>query len=197
MRQLIVRGEPGSDWAYFLNPKVACTSILSALPEDKRRRVYGRGPEAERASAVGFRFTFVRHPLDRLVSWWLNKICNPRGASQRYRCKYRWKQGTPFEDALQRICRMARKGSLTEWHIAPQSSFLPLNRLSFIGKLESISIDWLTIRDHVHGLADLPVTNQSEGRKPWRHYFDCLPSGLKKDVIGIYRRDFKRLNYEA
>jgi hypothetical protein len=92
---------------------------------------------------------------------------------------------------------MARKGSLTEWHIAPQSSFLPLNKLSFIGKLESISIDWLTIRDHVHGLVDLPVTNRSEGRKPWQHYFDCLPSELKNAVIGIYKRDFNRLNYEA
>jgi len=196
MKQLILRGEPGAKWAFYLNPKVASTSIASSLPEDKQNRILNSS-DSEVSGPDWFRFSFVRHPYDRLVSWWLNKVCLDRGASERYRRKWHWGCKQAFSDVVAEVYARYRSGVELDWHLAPQSEVIPAHKMSFIGKFENLGRDWEHIMKLIPEAKPLNRYNVSEGRDAWPIYINQLSPRTQERLFRIYKNDFRIFGYES
>ena len=153
-------------------PKAACTSRLFVT---KRWRVknYAGGIGAD-----WYVYTFVRHPLDRLVSLYHNQ----------YERRYRGK-GSRFE----KFARDVFQGVLgRDRHWLPQTFITDQFNLDFIGRFENLAEDWKVIQDRF-GFNDLPVRNSST-HKPWREYYD---DALLNDAVSYYQKDFEEFGYLA
>jgi dermatan 4-sulfotransferase 1 len=212
----IYRGKPGSKWAYYVNPKTANTSMVASLPFDeeeilrgkvqsykkqgsKRRTQVGMPvSEQQEALVLGediFRFSFVRNPFDRLVSWWLNKICSPDPRCCKYRQVHGWTRGVSFETALKSVIKAVEITPLPEWHFAPQTRVLPIDRLTFVGRYEHIDRDWQIVMEKIPGTAALKRLNVSGNRKPWQRYYRGISDAVVAGLVMAFKDDFEVLNY--
>jgi len=173
---------------YFEMPKVACTSIKTALllsdgvkPAPGRFDAHWDQHWYRRTVEPGFRFTFIRHPLDRLVSCYHQKIAT--GESWDIDCNLSAK--TSFEDVVRFVVGNPRPNE----HYAPQTAVLRRAGCLWVGHFEGLRKAWGALQRRFPGLADLPHKNRSRRPRDWRDLFDAETLEL---AARYYRRDFER-----
>lgn len=146
-----------------------------------------------------FRFAFVRHPVRRVESAYLDKIADP--VKLQYRAEIRAVLGRPgdvdaplslgeFVTALE-----AQPGIEMNPHWRPQHLNLmhPLVDYDVVGRLESFGADLARIRE-LAGLPDVPLAVRNATVSGSRSIFDDEP-GLLRRVRRIYAGDFDLYGY--
>lgn len=189
--------------AYYPIAKNACTSVKLALLESAgikiqtRQEVHAKCPtwrsiriengilqfaafEATSRSAEFVRFAVIRHPLDRLVSCYANKVVQgesglpPRHSAARN-----------FEEFILLIS----EDVLANEHFQPQVLSLPAN-LDVTLRFDSLKEDWDRMRSRFQlPLGRLSHQNQSS-HKPWKDVFtpqlQRLAEELYADDLRVY-----------
>lgn len=195
--------------AYCPIPKNACSSVKHALlaelkidlagqllhdrlptpgnwqvePGELRRLPDSPTPSVHRLPGA-FAFAVVRHPLDRLVSAFADKVLHgaPGLTPDWYALRH-------FPDFVHRIVSTPPE-ALNE-HMRPQSCFL--GRLPFDGflRFERLQEDWRLVQERTGCKQPLVKRNASK-HQAYRDYFD---DALAREAAGYYAEDFRRLGY--
>lgn len=149
-------------------------------------------------SGEAFRFTFVRHPIPRVESAYLDKIV--RQENDRWRRQIRRALGLP-EDHDQQLtfdqfvaALEAQEPIRMNPHWRPQHFNLmhPLIEYDLVGRLETFDADLARIREAT-GLPDAPVPTRNRTKRDGS-LFDGRP-GLLEKVRNIYATDFELYGY--
>lgn len=146
-----------------------------------------------------FIFTFVRNPMERLVSCYQNKIIDDPKIDNNihyFTDVYFWGylgKTSSFDDFIRRINKIPNH--LLEGHIGMQSDIVfdqnGNSRANFIGKYENITKDFAIIQNKFQ-LPNLPKSNPSS-RKDWRTYYT---KDSAKIVIEKYKQDIEAFGYQ-
>lgn len=161
---------PRHRFCYFRIPKAANSSVIMTLysqvkpgkphwpslgnagtmeAADLAKRLLHGLPDVKTLPSL-FTFTFVRHPVARLVSAYLHK--SPEARMQAVYPYFRIKPGTT--DGFRHFLDCLDDGALhDDIHWAPQTGILPWDhsRYSFIGKVETIDRDLPALIDQLYG----------------------------------------------
>jgi hypothetical protein len=200
--------------AYLLVPKAASTSLTAAMlllnhPEVPREQAMDEEwlTEASRLhdkvlatndSLKGyFRFTFVRNPYARFVSFYRNKIgdVTPDTLKPRF-AKMGLSAGMDMMAVLDVVEAIPR--NQLDPHIIPQCHYIfgpKGQRVEFVGRFEQIDEGMNTVRERSRApleIGQLNATGSSAGRDPR----EGLPEALRARLAQFYKEDFERFGYE-
>lgn len=208
--------------AYLRVPKAGCSSIQALILATEKPELYeeikdeikehvnflhntqGVFETSKKPPKSLIKFTFVRHPFNRLLSFYKNQI-NPsnvlteemKNRLQEQLGKYGFYIGMSFEDFVELLIN--DRDALNEHHVRPQVEFLfgdnGLN-VDYLGKLENISRHQ-SILGRLIGKPDLKLMKlNSTGGSDWRSsgYFNQqIVSELEK----VYKYDLILLGYDV
>ena len=226
----LVRVVPTHDVIYLMVPKAASTRIrstLGAISGRYSRRLkpsqWGKTREAQgprsmnvrsfyrlASSPTTFRFSFVRNPYARLVSFWASKFQNqPLVPGQPQIDDYLARReqidrvlpaGTDKTLSFDDFMTFATASAQTRHnqHLQLQHDILsvPGIPLDFIGRMESFNSDFtyvldrLGANDEIRREALMPVHASRHG--PWLEYYT---QSLADRAYRAYERDFDRFKY--
>lgn len=179
---------------WFRNAKVGTRTILGWLDDqqvDDRLLVLSRTQYPTAAFADYFKFGFVRHPLDRFISAWQDKV------HQQNHFRFapaQWERMKTIENfaawvAEQDLCDL----TVTDRHIAMQSRLVDLTQVDFLGRMETFGADFGTVCDTIGLPWSEPVRqNQSASQGVSR---DNASAELRSIVEEKYRRDYQVFGY--
>lgn len=181
----------GAGYALLTIPKVAGTSIRAALlrthgHELELHRQVHHHPALRFVDTCPFVATFVRHPVDRLVSCWADRIRGERPSEPLRRLGY-----GPDSSFSGFVREVAEIGTQANVHTAPQVSHLARVAPDFIGRFERLPDDWQRLQGIV-GIGPLPHMQRS-GREGWRQHADPATEALVRE---LYADDFRAFGYE-
>lgn len=135
-----------------------------------------------------FKFAFVRHPLDRFVSAWSDKVVahNYYGFAdaeldrmQRIEAFAEWSAGHDLADL-----------STTDQHLVLQSRMVDLTQVDYVGRLESFDEDFAQICRRIEVPAWMGATrNRSKEGQP------AVSAELEATIAELYRVDFQIFGY--
>ncbi len=169
---------------YYDVPKAASTSIKTALEIKAIGYAYGEVPPPP-DELEGFKFSFVRHPITRLLSAYNMYFHNP---IYQHPGLQHPQLPTNLADFIE--CALYDDDNV---HWVPQHRFLPIVdneiKLDFLGKFETLAKDWAYLMEKFD-LPELPIINQS------RCVAKTLPPVYVNLVIKRYARDFELLGYD-
>lgn len=177
-------------------PKVAATSLrvalLAAVGEEPRpgRQVHHH-PALRRVRDAPCTVTFVRHPLDRLVSCWADRVRGSGGRSPSAPMRalgYR-----PSMDFAHFVAHVAGVGTDADPHTRRQVDYLAAHRVDRVRRFERIADDWDALRRRFPALPPLGHHQRSE-RGPWQDYYDDRTRRLARE---LYERDLAELGYRC
>ncbi|HEY3529637.1 MAG TPA: sulfotransferase family protein [Nocardioides sp.] len=160
-------------------------------------RELGWGRVARMLDGEAFRFGFVREPMRRLESAYLDKI--ERTTDERWRDEIRRVLELPpdspvgldqFVDALE---AQDERGMDPHWRPQHLNLMHPLVELDFVGRLENFDADLTRLRE-LAGLPDAPVTVRNVTKRPSGGVLDGHP-GLQRRVRQVYAKDFELYGY--
>lgn len=195
---------PGYRFVYAPVPKVACSSFkaliytlfLDELPElpifgpadfpgrnfhifMDRTFVLGRRPENEArailASSRIFKFAFVRNPLGRVVSGYLDKFVVEQSNPEQWEHTLPvlrdilgpqaepGRDGITFRQFVDYLS--ARPDEMLDKHWRPMYRFFDSSRMDFIGRVENLPEDFSMLRQRLSIPRDLPFTNRTSVRQ--------------------------------
>lgn len=208
-------------FVYAVTPKVACTSVKTALLPlfDKDPAEAGERGQAHkmlaRAGAIVngeqfmarlenryreyFKFSFVRNPYDRLVSCYYSKI-NPRivGIDQEPHAGVALRPGMSFREFTEAVCMIPDEKSNVHF----RSQHLTLydygadggSLVDFIGRFENMEEDFSQVAQRLGVDPNLPHSNPSKRReqRDYRGYYD---EKLARMVGERYRADCELFGY--
>jgi hypothetical protein len=189
---------------YVVNPKVACSSIQVALTEAATGEAV-QGFRHNHPAVLAFRrtsfaavpagyfsFTFVRHPVGRVISFYKDKFLRPKldGRAFEYGGYLGgiFKAADGFEDVCAAIARIPDR--LADRHFVSQSFWLDRicrARLDYVGHLESLAVDWPAIGRRIGREVALPQLNSSAAIA----FSPPIPDVIKER----YAADFERFSY--
>ncbi|HEY7544034.1 MAG TPA: sulfotransferase family protein [Blastocatellia bacterium] len=206
---------------YVEIPKVACTSIKTALAEILGVSLKSTGgnphevewPMAERSSDPSgplfpglFSFAFVRNPWDRLVSCYRDKI---RGEVEGYtyftirpgvaNCLARFDAfvpGMPFADFVAAVASISDEDA--DEHFRSQYTFVTNEDgeigVDFIGRFEQLAEDFRFVQERI-GLPcnDLPWLQKARGAARYADFYD---NETRQIVSERFRQDIEMFGYE-
>jgi Sulfotransferase family len=198
--------------AYLQVPKVACTSFKIAMaiinrPELAKElgeaplRIHSQPEFSDIADENSpllrnlFRFTFVRNPMERFLSFYQNKIFyRPKGTVAPSIAEAGFRVGMPLGEVLDRIEKTAE--SELDPHIAPQNWFVfdrKRSRVNFIGHVERLAEDL----EKLEKLSGVPVELGHYNKSPIReqHRFELADRDAAR-IREFYAEDFALLGYD-
>ena len=200
--------------AYLQVPKAACTSLRAAIcllnhPELDPEEV--TGPEwihqhremndilqpGARELRRLFRFTFVRHPYARFVSFYRNKIAEPNSPAVAKRFGPQgFSAGMTLDAALDVV--EATPVEQLDPHLIPQVDLIyrgGTSLVEFIGRVERLAEDIKLVENRCGVSLKLPHLNRASGGSIDRARELLAESGRTR-LQRIYARDFERFDYE-
>ena len=201
--------------------KVACTTLLNRVAEiihgkdiskiknvfshrevhTQRKKIFGTSTsEVNRNSQKAidayphyFKFAFVRNPFSRVHSCYVDKISmNTYGFDRNLVTRYeKMSRGMSFSEFLT-IVQGTNLEDMDE-HFRPQYSFIAIENMDFIGKIEDLDNDWRRVEARILGHetdVQLPVFNKTQEVD----YYDDESETL---VRQIYEKDFQLFGYST
>jgi hypothetical protein len=188
--------------------KTAGTSVTSAFDHPVDHLAEKHFTASELRAVYGdklwneyFKFSFVRNPWDRLVSWW----CMIEGSRALY------ERGTPlnnfqtfvltraktFAEFLENCDQEIVDSDGRKWIYRNQLEYLVDEKgaylVDFVGRFESLARDFEYVTTKVIGQPlQIPHTNRSEHR----HYTEYYTPALAEKVARRYARDIAEFGYE-
>jgi|3_EtaG_2_1085321.scaffolds.fasta_scaffold00183_20 hypothetical protein len=152
-----------------------------------------------------FKFAFVRHPFDRLVStfYMFNNGVQEIGEDgiviqERvpiFRDPLTFEQFCDkvlYENDIER-----ERWSVTTYTLPQTNTFNCLENADFVGRFERFEADFNKLSRHFKKeLPTLPRVNVSKRDKGWEELMAELPSDVYDKMYEYYREDFKELKYE-
>ena len=149
-----------------------------------------------------FKCAFVRNPLNRILSAYIDKIANPEdpskgGKPSKVKKRLGKSSGSPisFEDFI----RYLECGGIhDDVHWTPQANLLPpVSYLNFIGHVENMEKDIEKLINHlfpnVHwaGISE----NRPHSTGAQNKYTSYYNTRLEQTVADLYRKDFNQFGY--
>ncbi len=205
---------PKARLGYIQIPKVASRSIRASIIEMARGEMeHGTAPQAISDSEVeeqfsshmqqrklaglskdNFLFAFVRNPLARLYSGYMNKLIDPQSRDSRNIFAHMdMPMGMDFESFVMRVAEL--KNNELDRHLRPQHWFLTYEGrlfVNYVGKMETFSADW-TILQNKFGLPHLSHKNSSSAMgMQTGHQFTRR---LAEIAIERYKEDLELFGY--
>jgi len=154
---------------YIKNAKCACRAIILAMTEHNGISTQNHGDY--------FTFSFVRHPLSRLVSSYKDKILTGKLQGP----------NVSTEMTIDDCVSCLLSGDIRDEHFCPQSEILRLDELDFCGTLENIEEDWRVLMDK--GLPPLGIWgHHKSGSAPWQ---EVLSKETEARAREYYAADFE------
>jgi dermatan 4-sulfotransferase 1 len=200
---------PESRFGYLQINKVASRSIREALfnTEGLRRdgetfeefaaRYYMHVPlgQVRAMKGDGLVFAFVRHPLARLYSSYVNKLVDQerRGRRNIFSCND-IPFGISFEEFVERVCALPDREC--ERHIRSQAWFLSDAEgvvPTFLGKMETFNDDWERLRQSLPFLGTVRHINRGSHCQDYRQFYTPRMVQLAQSR---FERDFKLFGYD-
>ena len=192
-------------WPHFVLfplPKVACSSVQSAVQESQARGVAHEGYSLKMVGNITDEdvcgkkcYTMVRNPYDRLVSLYMNKIVKGKEMDKEHPLEYyNLHVGMNFGDMVRAICDIPDEEA--DRHFKQQSALLSPN-----GKMlathswhfDQIGDFWKAVQKEVD-VPDLAHKNRSDNRKAYKKHYTLetrrLVEERYKDDLEIFRFDF-------
>jgi hypothetical protein len=196
---------PAQKLVYVPVPKVANRSIKAALADyagmpytDPHEAGWQTIPLRQLATLEGyFRFTFVRNPLDRLLSCYAQKMV--LYARQMGLPLLFWRYGKrfwpemSFAEFVEAVA--AVPDHLADRHFRSQHTFIYDEGkllVDFVGRFEQLETDWSTLCQQV-GIGTLPHYNPS----PHKPYTEMYTRELARLAAKRYEKDIEVLGYWA
>ena len=172
--------EPGYVW--YVNPKVARTSILQLLTAHTDCSPCKALDQQD--FLMFFKFGFVRNPWDRLVSCYFSKVVEMENR------KFPDFSGSEFRDFVGYVERCDLRGG--DRHYRLQSVLVPVDTVDFVGRFESFERDARLVCTRL-GLpvVELPHRNRSGHR----HYVEYYDATLRRRVAALYAQDIETFGY--
>lgn len=178
-------------------PKTGGTSIRKGVWERRTSKpAFGYIPDEW---AHLFKFAFVRHPLDRMISAWKMFTEGARGdAGWKLPDDARPLTMEEFLDIIEddTIIYDERRKTVEEkirHHTIPQTHpFNCLHYADFVGRFERLDDDFKIVADRVGISADLPKMHYT-AHHHWREY---LSGTNLQRAADYYRQDFEALGYD-
>lgn len=179
---------------YFEVPKVACTAIKKAILQSdgfcEKNNIIGDFVHSHTSFfyipknfVIEFSFTFIRHPLDRLVSLYVEKVLNKKTM------KIGNIQRPSMDDMVNYIVNTGREEA--DKHHRPQSLLLKNKHIDFIGRYERIQEEWAVLMNH--GLPPLTTMNKTKNKENFKLYFN---KRNWQKAVQYYKKDFEVFNYD-
>jgi hypothetical protein len=189
---------------YVVNPKVASSSILVALTELATGKAVGefwhnhpavarfRRSSHRDVPADYFRFSVVRHPVDRLVSLYRQKFIRRRLEQSPFEYECYLGGLIALTDDFDTVCAKIAKipDRIADRHFISQSFwFEKICRvpLDHVGRYETLAEDWAAICHRIGRFVELPVVNASASVP----FEAAIPGSLQQR----YAVDFERFGY--
>lgn len=196
---------PAQKLLYVPVPKVANRSIKAVLADMVGLPfAEGQEPDFETVPLTAvphltdyFRFTFVRHPLDRLVSCYAQKVV--LYARQLQMPLLFWRYGRRFWPEMsfaEFVTAVAAiPDSRADRHFRSQYTFVyqegkPI--VDFVGRFEQLASDWAVVQQQT-GLGPLPHFNPS----PHKPFAEMYTPALAQLAAARYRQDMALFGYEV
>lgn len=139
-----------------------------------------------------FKFGFVRHPLERLVSEYFFSL---QGGYRPYLPVY---AGLDFATFVRRVAQLVATPDLSHaiaCHLYPQTAFLydgDTLLVDYVGRHELFEAGMLEVARRLNlKILSLPKVNASE-HEPWLAYYDDETMEI---AVATYRQDFERFGY--
>ena len=180
-------------FVWFRNAKVATRTVLAFLEEQHPEEllVLSEVPYPTAAFTDYFKFGFVRHPLDRFISAWQDKVCDrnhfhfseeERERMQTIEHFAAWVAGQDLRDLL-----------ATDRHLVLQSRLVDLTQADFVGRMETFGADFSEVCERV-GLSwkEPDRRNRSDPSGITR---DTASQELRSIVEDAYRLDYQVFGY--
>lgn len=142
---------------------------------------------------VSFRFTFVRHPLARMVSSYVEKI---QTGKTKFLVKDKCLRDLPRDMSIEQFVDFLLNfdrdhyGEMINPHWAPQSWMVnSAKNVDFCGRLENLTEDWQMLIDK--GLGPLPHQHKTDYNKTVPHTWqEMLTPKVEARAREFYRDDF-------
>ncbi len=204
---------PDHGFAYVQVHKVATTSMRAALAAfaagadeidpaktyDLEKAAVARyelnafPAEIRRISRERFTFAFVRNPLDRLYSAWVNKVASPLDDSVNLFSRHGISLDASFPEFVERVARLS--DARCDTHLRSQHLFISDKGglvVDHLGRFETLERDWDQLRERF-GFPSLPKRNVSQGGS----YEDAYTPEVARLVADRYRHDIELFAYDA
>ena len=164
-------------YVWFRVAKCATRSTLFYLEEHTEPNTNGYNVTYQETWDNYFKFTIVRNPYSRLVSAWKNKFGH-------------------FQDFGDFVHQMVATSDLTKddnIHIRLQIRLVPLDKLDFIGRVETFEQDF----NHVLGNIGIPQQELPHKNKTkHKHYTEYYDDETRSVVAEKYAKDIEHFGYK-
>lgn len=141
-------------------------------------------------------FAFVRHPLDRLVSCYLQKLSDDgaQGLNRHEFAGQRLFKGMPFADFARAVCRVPDRVADAHFRSQYLTTHDGEGRLlaDHVGRFEYLARDFGEISRRLGLPAGLPHLFRSDGREDFASYYDAE---TRRMVENRYARDLALFGY--
>jgi len=145
------------------------------------------------------KFAVIRHPVNRVVSCWKEKVTNREELFSGFKKHKGIKLNQSFEQFVDIICKIPDKKADLHfrsqyWHLFADDTFVP----NFWADIKKLSQRWNEIKDRIKDfcgleLSDLTWENTTDYIKEWPN----IDSETLNKIKERYYLDFERLGYDA
>ena len=179
-------------------PKAACTSVLHALSgstEHVQRdhcSAFNFKSADKKRFERSFKFAFVRHPVDRLLSVHRYLLSGGNGTNNKRLSALINSEYNQFDDFVLKYLDSMRLH--TEVLFRPQFSFLCNEyyevMVDFVGKYERIDEDFKVVADKLDLSTTLPKSNVSKLSNG-----SDVSDNVREKIFDLYSKDFELFKY--
>jgi len=167
------------NWAFISIPKTGTNSIHRALNTNKKDN-----HKAVKLIEADFTFAFIRHPLDRLVSWYHgHRESNP--SLTQYHVSFREWLLTGTHHWTPNVCKgFGIENPLNQWEFIEVDGVI---KVDYLGSFERLELDFIEVCQRIGIQKKLPHILKSK-HLHWSTYYD---KSLKNYAELIYEKDLE------
>lgn len=206
-------------YTFFRVPKSGNSSVMATLFRVEMSRPFSSGGEfsdfkrnyfprlldlrleqLEAAFEGNFVFSFVRHPVTRFASAYLEKVCNDGSERAKVVKALQLDCGADAVVTPDMFCSYLETGGLNrDAHWAEQSNLIPVRSesLNFIGKVERMRDDLAIVLKHIDSGVESIQEYRPHATNAEARMFEILGADVIRRVERLYLKDMDRFSYHS